>query len=149
MKLPLLAGCGVALLSMIAACSTKITPTKPVEALAGHDYFMTYVKPVLETQCLRCHSGAHPPANLSLVQRSGVYTPRRRDKAFIVPGNPDASLLITAISRRGGHPLIMPRLDISLTDDQIGALREWVEDGAYWPNAPDGFLRPRFNMENP
>lgn len=148
MKLPSLLGCLA--LAFIAACSSKkTTPAKPVEALVGHDYFMAYVKPILETQCLRCHSGSRPPAGLSLVQSSDAHVARRRGKAFIVPGDPDASLLITAISRQGSHPLIMPRLEISLTDDQIGTLREWVEDGAFWPTAPDGFLRRRFNIEDP
>lgn len=136
-------------LSLFAACTMKTAPTKPIEARADHDYFMTYVKPVLETQCLRCHSGAQPPAQLSLVQKSSPLAAHRHDKAFIVPGDPDASLLITAVSRKGSHPLIMPRLDLSLTDDQIGALREWIEDGAYWPPAPEGILHPRFNPENP
>jgi hypothetical protein len=135
----------------LVACASKpkAAPEHPVEALAGRDYFVTYVKPILETQCLRCHQGANPPAGLSLVQRSGAFAPRKRDKAFIVPGDPGASLLLAAVSREGAHPLIMPRLDITLTDDDIGALYEWIEDGAYWPDNPDGFLQPRYNIENP
>lgn len=135
----------------LVACASKppVAPEKPVEALAGRDYFVTYVKPILETQCLRCHQGASPPAGLSLVQRSAVYAPRKRDRAFIVPGDPEASLLFTAVTREGTHPLIMPRLDITLTDDDIGALHEWIEDGAFWPDNPDGFLQPRYNIENP
>jgi hypothetical protein len=82
--------CAVGL--FLAACASKpIAPEEPIEALAGRDYFVTYVKPILETQCLRCHQGANPPAGLSLVQRSGAYAPRKRDRAFIVPGDPEAS----------------------------------------------------------
>lgn len=134
---------------LLAACASKPAPESPVEALAGRAYFVKYVKPIFELQCLRCHQGANPPAGLSLVQRSGAFAPRKRDKAYIVPGDPEASLLYTAVSREGTHPLIMPRLDITLTDDDIGALHEWIEDGAYWPDNPDGFLQPRYNIENP
>lgn len=142
--------CAVGLLLLaLAACASKPAPESPVEALAGRAYFVQYVKPILESQCLRCHQGANAPAGLSLVQRSGPFTPRKRDKAYIVPGDPEASLFYTTITREGTHPLIMPRLDITLTDDDIGALHEWIEDGAYWPDNPDGFLQPRYTIQNP
>jgi hypothetical protein len=113
-------------------------------------YFFTEVKPVLERQCLRCHSGPTPPAGLSLEHRDGGAFKRRPDgSAYLVPGQPDASLLIRSVARGGTHPKLMPRLDVSLTDDEIGVLREWVEDGAWWPRGSDGLLRPHFNPENP
>lgn len=128
---------------LLAACASKPAPENPFVALAEGEYFVKYVKPVLETRCLECHQGAQPPAGLSLVQRSAVYAPRRRGRAFIVPGDPQASLLYTAILPGGTHPSVMPRLDAGLTESDIGALHEWIEDGAYWPDNPAGFLQPR------
>jgi hypothetical protein len=117
---------------------------------AGHQHFLTEVKPVLERQCLRCHSGPTPPAGLSLEHHDGGAFKRRPDgRSFLVPGQPDASLLIRSVARGGTHPKLMPRLDVSLTDDEIGVLREWVEEGAGWPRGREGRLRPRFNPENP
>lgn len=133
----------------LAACASKPAPEKPVIALAERDYFMQYVKPVLETQCLRCHQGADAPAELSLVQRSGVYAPKKRNRAFIVPGNPESSLFYTALLPGGSHPRTIPSLESGLTESDIGALHEWIEDGAYWPDNPDGFLRPRFTIAKP
>jgi hypothetical protein len=43
----------------------------------------------------------------------------------------------------------MPRADISLTDDQIGVLREWIEDGAFWPDGERGTLRAQSSPEKP
>jgi Arc/MetJ-type ribon-helix-helix transcriptional regulator len=43
----------------------------------------------------------------------------------------------------------MPRLEVSLTEDQIGDLSEWIEDGAYWPEGEVGRLHHEFNAENP
>ncbi|MCX6855510.1 MAG: hypothetical protein NTV80_11475 [Verrucomicrobia bacterium] len=34
----------------------------------------------------------------------------------------------------------MPRAEVSLTDDEIGMLHEWIEDGAYWPKGEQGRL---------
>lgn len=140
--------CASALL-LVACASKPIAPEEPFEALAGHQYFVSYVKPILETQCLRCHQGANPPAGLSLVQRSGAFAPRRHGRAYIVPGDPEASLFLSSISHGGSHPTIMPRLDMTLTDDALAALHEWIEDGAHWPDNPAGFLQPKYTIATP
>lgn len=125
-------------LAGLAACAHKTDPERPYEAVAGYGYFMQYVKPVLETHCLACHRGSHPPAGLSLVQRSGVYAPRRHGRAFVVPGNPNASRLLTAVAEGGSHPGASPMLSAA----EVDILYEWIEDGAYWPDNPSGFLLP-------
>jgi hypothetical protein len=106
-------------------------------------YFLTEVKPVLERNCLRCHNGTTLPGKLDLRSRDALRG------GYIVPGQPDSSLFITAISRKGTHPRLMPQLPLSLTDDQIGVLREWIEDGATWPAGREGHLKAVHNPENP
>lgn len=132
---------GAGALLLLAACARKPAPERPFEALAGHGYFVKYLKPVFETRCLRCHQGADAPAGLSLVQRSSLYAPRKNARPFVVPGDPDASLLYGAVSSAAGHPLVSaaPLLD----ESETAIVREWIEDGAFWPDAPEGFLRPR------
>ncbi|HYF33723.1 MAG TPA: c-type cytochrome domain-containing protein [Prosthecobacter sp.] len=145
MKFHLAAG-SLLLCAIIAACAShETTPEKPVHALAEGEYFVSYVKPILETHCLRCHQGRHPPAGLSLVQRSGLFAPRRNGRAYVVPGDPRASLLLTSISPGGSHPRTIPPLEFSLTESQLGALWEWIEDGAFWPDVPAGHLRPQLH----
>ena len=50
----------------------------------------------------------------------------------IVPGDPDASLLIKAVRHAPGAPK-MPRKAQQLTDAQIDALARWIRLGAPWP----------------
>jgi hypothetical protein len=57
-------------------------------------------------------------------------------------------MLLSAIGRKGSHPKVMPRADISLTEDQIGELREWIEDGAHWPAGSAGELHHVATGEN-
>lgn len=111
-------------------------------------YFAREVKPVLQQHCLRCHNGVQPPPALNLTSKETAFRNGRGGKHFIVPGKPDSSLLITAIQRGGTHSKMMPRADISLTDDQVGALREWIEDGAFWPEGAAGELRHESTGEN-
>lgn len=114
------------------------------------DFFVSNVKPVLQKQCLRCHTGPMAPAGLDLSSGQTALRAQKADgRRFIVPGDPDHSLLVQAVARSGTHPKLMPRLVLSLTDDQIGILREWIEDGAHWPAASAGQLTATANAENP
>jgi len=115
----------------------------------GGRYFQTEVKPVLEQQCLRCHNGTVPPPALNLTSKATGFERRAGGRHFIVPGDPDHSLLITAVERGGAHGRKMPHADLSLTDDQIGILREWIEDGAFWPEGLGGTLHSESSAENP
>jgi hypothetical protein len=126
---------------VLTACARQTGPERPVVALAEHDYFMMYVKPVLETRCLACHRGKQPPAGLSLVQRSGLHAPRKRDRPYVIPGDPWASVLLTSVVSGGTHPPVAG--GPILTEGQISTLFEWIEDGAFWPDNPYGFLQPK------
>ena len=108
----------------------------------GEQFFLEHVKPALEENCVRCHNGIVLPGRLDLSNRFAALGGMKDGEPFIVPGKPDQSLLITAVSRKGLHPKVMPRQDISLTEDQIGVLREWITDGAAWPTGEAGQLKP-------
>jgi hypothetical protein len=140
----------LAFLSAVAGIGIVACSTPPKNPLAEKEAFFTsHVKPVLERNCLRCHNGVVVPHRINLTDRTLAFAAKRKGKAYIVPGKPDESLLITAVSRGGTHPQMMPRLTMSLTDDQIGVLREWIEDGAVWPEGPSGKLVAVKNPENP
>lgn len=135
----------------LAACT--LAPT-PGEGLSGKErvffmYFDTQVKPVLEQHCLQCHNGRQKVPALDLSSKATAFTKNARGRDYIVPGKPGSSLLITAVQRGGTHPQMMPRTDLSLTEDQIGALREWIDDGAYWPEGKAGALHAQKSVENP
>jgi uncharacterized membrane protein len=125
------------LLLFLSACS--VIPGLHDEREA---YFLREVKPVLQTHCLSCHNGSvlRPPA-LNLTSAATAFTRNLSGRDYILPGDPDCSLLIGAIQRYGTHPKLMPRAEVSLTDDEIGMLHEWIEDGAYWPKGEQGRLQ--------
>lgn len=144
-------------LALLIAASHLVACTHapiPAEGLSGAErvyfmYFDTQVKPVLEQHCLQCHSGRQAVPALNLSNKAAAFSKNAGGRDYIVPGKPDRSLLITAVQRGGTHPRLMPRTDISLTEDQIGALREWIDDGAYWPEGKEGELRAQKSVENP
>ena len=67
----------------------------------------------------------------------------RNGKRLIVPGNPGASLLYTAVALPGEHPKMMPHDGWKLTEAQINSLRVWIEKGAEWPDPPAGSLEKK------
>jgi hypothetical protein len=67
---------------------------------------------------------------LALDSREDLLKGGRRGPA-VVPGSPDQSRLIEAVEQKGD--LRMPMGRERLKDDQIAALRHWVELNAPWP----------------
>lgn len=128
-------------LGMFSSCGTSSS-----QLMNGETFFVTEVKPILERNCLACHNNNSHPSKLNL-SGPGVVLATRGAKRFIVPGDPDGSLLVSAVSRKGSHPTVMPRLDLSLTEDQVAVLREWIHDGAAWPKGAQGQLVAKANPE--
>ena len=132
------------ILFVLAACSLL-----PPSRSEREHYFLTQVKPVLQQHCVKCHNGSLPPPSLNLTTKAVAFKRSASGRDYILPGDPDCSLLISAVQRGGTHPKMMPRTEVSLTEDQIGMLREWIEDGAFWPEGEAGTLRPQKSAENP
>jgi uncharacterized membrane protein len=138
-------------LSLAAVCALPMCQsTKPplTPGAEAQRLFTDHVKPILQQHCLRCHSGANPGL-MDLSNSAAAFLPQPGGRAYIVPGKPDQSLIIEAISRDGLHQRTMPRLLVTLTDMEIGTLREWITAGAPWPTGPAGNLRHTPSAEHP
>ena len=93
--------------------------------------FERHVEPILARRCLACHSHASRTmeGGLALDWKSGWQTGGSRGPA-IVPGDPDASLLVKAI-RHADAGLRMP--DERLPDAELATIEAWVRAGAHDP----------------
>jgi hypothetical protein len=96
------------------------------------DFFERQVRPILVESCQSCHSAKKQESDLRLDSREAALR-GGVSGAAIVPGEPDNSLLVSAI-RYDGDVQMPPKG--KLTDAQIAALTRWVELGAPWPNEP-------------
>ena len=99
-------------------------------------FFENQIRPVLSSQCFECHSGTSERlrGGLRLDNRSD-FLKGGIDGPIVVPGNPEASLLIKAI--RHDHPDIkMPPPKSGrarLPDQVISDFTTWVQSGAPYP----------------
>ncbi len=94
-------------------------------------FFENNVRPVLTENCLKCHGPRKAESGLRLDTLAAALEGGDSGSA-LTPGNPDKSLLLTAIRHQDG--LSMPP-DGKLDDLSIVALERWITDGAIWPDA--------------
>ena len=63
---------------------------------------------------------------------------------MIVPGNPDASRILSLIKEDPAAEKAIPPVNHRLTNDQITLLKTWIEEGADWPGGEAGRVKPAF-----
>lgn len=110
---------------VLAAC-----PTHVVDAIGARPPvdFAREVAPILEEHCIRCHQPAVKKGDLSLAIMADLAA-----NEFVVAGEPDASYLLEVVTARPGEKPLMPKEGPILTAQEVSVLREWIIEGAHWP----------------
>lgn len=96
--------------------------------------FELEVLPVLERACFDCH-GPHARrarGGLRLDGREALLAGGDSGPA-IVPGHPDASLLLQLVRHEVELFEMPPEVDERLSDEEIEVLERWIATGADWP----------------
>lgn len=93
------------------------------------EFFEKEIRPIFLTRCLECHGPADPERGIRVDSRSALLQGDERGP-LVVPGEPDQSRLMRAISYEG--EIQMPPA-ARLPEKSIAAIREWVRLGAPWP----------------
>ena len=122
----------IALLGGLPAAVAGQTPTPDA---AKVEFFERKIRPLLVENCYNCHSAnTNAKGGLRVDDRNGLIQGGGGGPA-VVPGKPEESLLIQAI--RQEDVLKMPPKK-TLSAEQVADLSKWIEDGAAWPEVPDG-----------
>ncbi|MEK0452003.1 MAG: hypothetical protein RL088_4271 [Verrucomicrobiota bacterium] len=119
----------------IACLAAELADPAKLPAAAKEYDFKTDVQEILETRCVRCHSGEKAEGELRLdtlseAKAGGENFPTRA----IVPENSEESSIIH-LTARLVEELEMPPEDKGepLSREEIGKLRAWIDAGAPWP----------------
>lgn len=91
-------------------------------------FFDDRVAPILTKRCLGCHNQELNDGGISFLDRQTLLKGGSRGPA-VVPGQPEASVLIHAIRR--DSELQMPP-GAKLPAREVRTLTEWVKRGAPW-----------------
>ena len=104
--------------------------------------FEKTVLPLLEVKCAKCHSGSTPQAGLEVRNRAGLLKGGASGPAIVI-GAPDKSLLYQR-AFSGQMPLGGPRL----TENELSAIRAWIERGAPAENGDAAARAPGTSPED-
>ncbi len=98
--------------------------------------FAKDIKSVLSSKCYRCHGAKKQEAGLRLDAKQAALD-GGNSGAVIVPGRSDESELFLRISTDDADKLMPPEGE-RLTDKQVELIRQWIEQGAAWPDEDGG-----------
>lgn len=104
-------------------------------AFAEGPDFVKEIVPILETSCVKCHSGEKPKGKLDMSSKEAFMKGGKNGKLVEV-GKPDDSALIKSILLPEDNDDTMPPQGKAPrpTTEQIALLKKWVETGAAWPD---------------
>ena len=91
--------------------------------------FSKQVAPIFEQHCVRCHSPGNNKGDVSLATFDDL-----KSNDFVTAGDPDGSYLIELVTSQDGEPPAMPKEAKPLPDGEVDLLRQWVRQGAKWPD---------------
>ncbi len=116
-------------LVVVSACSLSAKGLGDDAERRAH--FERVIRPALVKHCYECHSGEEAKAGLRLDYRGGWVRGGESGPA-IVPGDPEASLLVKAI-RQVDDDLAMPKNADPLPPGLVAAVEGWIAWGAFDP----------------
>jgi hypothetical protein len=93
------------------------------------DFFEAKIRPLLASRCFECHGPKKQESDLRLDQRDAAMK-GNADGPVIVPGQPEKSRLIAAVSY---HSDIKMPPKGKLPDQAVADLTTWIRLGAPWP----------------
>ncbi len=118
---------------LIVCLSAPLQAEEPKNAPSPQaaEFFESKVRPVLADHCFKCHGDIKKPKAGLRLDSLGAMLTGGDQGSVLVPGQPEKSLLIKAITY-DDKELKMPPAQ-KLSREQIAQLTQWVKMGAPWP----------------
>ncbi|MEZ6134496.1 MAG: PSD1 and planctomycete cytochrome C domain-containing protein [Pirellulaceae bacterium] len=111
--------------------SAIIASTSTVSASDTESDFESGIAPLLIRRCVECHQGSHPSGGLLLTTRKGLHDGGESGPVIDLH-NADDSYLVQRIVD-GEMPPAKQGRSQKLTGEEIEQIRQWIADGAAWP----------------
>jgi mono/diheme cytochrome c family protein len=95
--------------------------------------FAKQIQPILEKNCVQCHGAEKQKGGLRLDTKEGALK-GGKDATAIVPKDIPKSDLIRRVTLPSDDDDVMPPKGDLLTKAQADLLRDWITQGAVWPD---------------
>ncbi len=111
---------------------TKNDPPPPIKVITLERKepvnYEKEIAPILGNKCEVCHSSSLQEGKLDVTDPEALKKGGKSGPA-IVPGQPDASLLVK-LAGRTGTPAMPPKDDEPLTPEELALIKLWIAEGA-------------------
>src|SRR5688500_5228891 len=132
-----LIGCVMAVVGLVLQLATAADPDISKLPPAAKKDGLTFdkdIKPMIENSCLKCHGAEKPKSKYRVDSREAFIKGGDTEEAAVVPGKSEKSPVIHYVADLV-EDMEMPPTDKrdkypKLTNDQIGLLRAWIDQGA-------------------
>src|SRR5262245_22675828 len=125
--------CGAAGHDALQAATAADNPSPSGKApTAAKVDFTRDVRPIFENRCYECHGEKKQKNGLRLDRKSAASRPADSGKPAILPGKSADSPLIQRLTSDDSDE-VMPPKGARLTGQQIQLIRDWIDQGAPWP----------------
>lgn len=104
--------------------------------------FEKEVRPLFAKHCLRCHGPEAQESELRLDVRDIVLRGGESGEPAIAPYDAEASHLLKLVLSKSDEERMPPEGD-PLTTAEVATLRDWIENGAPWPDELAGHVEIR------
>lgn len=107
--------------------SSQVKGRKPNEV----DFYKA-IHPILEKKCFSCHQGEKTKGDLDLSSLAAALEGGEFDGPAITPGSLDDSAILHRISTDDPDEAMPPKGE-SVTAEEAALLKQWIKEGARWP----------------
>jgi len=118
-------------INTLAAATLAAATTMQVAQAASPD-FLTEVKPILESHCVRCHGAGKDQGELRLHTREDLLKGGASGPSIVV-GDPEASEFHYRITLPPEDGDMMPQQGLPLAPAEKDILARWIAGGLPWP----------------
>ena len=106
--------------------------------------FAKQIKPILADRCVECHNSETLLGELNLQTRALAFG-KRKAGPVIVPKNAEKSMLYLVLTLPAKDKKAMPATGHRIPVDEVNLIRQWITEGAHWPEGKDGAVTPQHN----
>ena len=115
----------LALAGMTLCAAHGIALAEPVD-------FVKQVQPLLETKCVQCHNPEKVKGKLVMHTAEGLLK-GGENGAAVMPGQPEKSEMLKRVMLSKSDDDFMPPKSDGLLPEEIATLKQWIAEGAKWP----------------
>ena len=115
----------LAALSSLALQSNAVAQESKVD-------FVKDIQPILEFHCVSCHNEEEAKAELRF-DKADLFMKGGEGGPIVIKGKPDESLMMELVTLPADDTDVMPPKGRVLNEAEIGKLRQWIAEGAVWP----------------